>query len=384
MKKIKYFLLIILMMPLMISADMKTLNDYQRMVDKYKSDYQKAQRNLNLTDAEIKKIKGNIEYIKNKQIQLHKEVKENKDKIAKYRKEIRKKEEDIKNILNYASISENSNFYLDYIFDAENVTDLIYRTTVSEQLISSFHRQSLKLDEMVNKLIAREKEIDNLNKSLAANQKKLEAETIKLGESRYVYEAAGVNAKTQMKIYDDQLQMYKRLGCKPNDVIGKDCAVLQNAGRFLRPISEGRVTDEFRRRSYGVHPALDIAGNRNIYPLGYGIVTGKFTTSGAKCLAITYFKDGRYYSSVYAHLASYEPGINVGTKVTPFQKVATMGNTGWFSMGIHLHLEFAQCRYSFDDRCSNYGRWRNFIIKNNQKPRVYVNFPPLGVYFRGR
>lgn len=384
MKKRKYLLLIIFMLPFFMSAEMKTLNDYQRMVDKYKSDYNNAQRKLNLTDAEIKKIKGNIEYIKNKQIQLHKEVYENKNKIEQYRKEIKKKETDIKNILNFTSISENSNFYLDYIFEAENVTDLIYRTTVSEQLISSFHTQSLKLEEMVNNLIAREKQIDELNKSLAVNQKKLEAETVKLGEERYIYEAAGVNAKTQMKIYDDQLQMYKRLGCKPNDVIGRDCATQQNAGKFLRPITEGRVTDEFRRRSYGIHPALDIAGNRNIYPLGYGVVTGKFVASGANCLAITYYKDGRYYSSVYAHLASYEPGIRVGSKVTPYQKVATMGNTGYFSMGVHLHLEFGQCRYSFDDRCANYGRWRKFITNNNQKARMYINFPPLGVYFRGR
>lgn len=384
MKKVKYLLLLILMLPLFINAEMKTLNDYQRMVDKYKADYYNAQRSLNLTDAEIKKTKANIEYIKNKQVQLNKEVELNKNKIVEYRKEIKQKEEDIKNILNYASISENSNFYLEYIFDAENVTDLIYRTTVSEQLISSFHKQSLKLDDMVNKLVAREKQIDDLNKSLAVNQKDLEAATVKLGENRYIYEAAGVSAKTQMKIYDDQLQMYKRLGCKPNDVIGRDCAVLQNAGRFLRPISEGRVTDEFRVRSYGLHPGLDLAGNRNIYPLGYGIVTGKFTTSGAKCLAITYYKDGSYYSSVYGHLASYEPGINVGTKVTPFQKVATMGNTGYLSMGIHLHLEVGQCRYSFDNKCAHYGKWRNFISQNNQKPRVHINFPPLGVYFRGR
>lgn len=104
MKKVKYLLLLILMLPLFINAEMKTLNDYQRMVDKYKADYYNAQRSLNLTDAEIKKTKANIEYIKNKQVQLNKEVESNKNKIVEYRKEIKQKEEDIKNILNYASI----------------------------------------------------------------------------------------------------------------------------------------------------------------------------------------------------------------------------------------------------------------------------------------
>lgn len=93
-----------------------------------------------------------------------------------------------------------------------------------------------------------------------------------------------------------------------------------------------------------IHRGLDISTgpSRPVYSMLDGRVLSKFTdNAGALTLIIvddTPLSPTYGYATYYTHLASYEFGIEVGTKVIKGQKVAMEGTTG-HSTGIHLHLE---------------------------------------------
>ena len=62
------------------------------------------------------------------------EIKRLEDEIDKSNKEIENKKEQSKKIMKYFQIMRSGNTYLEYIFEAESVTDMIYRISVVEQL----------------------------------------------------------------------------------------------------------------------------------------------------------------------------------------------------------------------------------------------------------
>ena len=73
-----------------------------------------------------------------------------------------------------------------------------------------------------------------------------------------------------------------------------------------------------------------------------GRVLSKFTDSAGALTLIIVDDDPSSqfygYATYYTHMASYEFGIEVGTRVVQGQKVGMEGTTG-HSTGIHLHLE---------------------------------------------
>lgn len=390
-RNFKIIILLILLFPLTMKAQLKTLQDYINMVNKYQDELNNANAKVNAASKGIIDAKNNINYIKNQQIKLSNEIALNQEKMQQYKKEIKKKKEELKRLINYTSVADSSNFYLDYIFDSNDVTDFIYRSTVSEQVINAYHHEGIKLENLVKKIIEREKEINKIQKQMIENQKRLEASIVKLGEVKASYETAGVSALKQLQIYKEQTNAYIKLGCKPHHVIGRDCAVSQSAGVFRRPVDRGMVTQNFGRTSFNpFHRGLDIArygssSSPKIYPVANGTITSIYNDNyGAKCISIEYYKDGVYYSSLYAHLDSYAPGLYVGKKVSSDDYIGFMGASGK-AYGVHLHFEMAQCRlWNPGDKCRTWGGWTNFVKSSNQNPRRWIAFPSVMIGFTGR
>lgn len=93
-----------------------------------------------------------------------------------------------------------------------------------------------------------------------------------------------------------------------------------------------------------IHRGLDIAtsGSKPLYSMLNGKVLSKYTDN-AGALTLVIVDDNPLsqtygYATLYTHLASYEFGINVNTRVSIGQKVGMEGMTGQ-ATGIHLHLE---------------------------------------------
>lgn len=380
-------LVIPLFQPIMPEAANKnTLGYYEEKLAQYKKEMQDNKNAINKTQDEISYSQNQIERLKNETLSLTNEVKQLNEEIDKYKENIKDKLVESKQILEYMQVSDGRNVYLDYVFKADSVTDLINRSQVVKEIVDYNSKVVSELEQMISDNEKRQEEIDKRKVKISQTESELEDNIVSLGEKKESLSAGGVNIEKQIKIYDDLVTMYKKKGCKTNDVIGVDCAVTGGSSVFRRPTTTGYVTQEaYYKPSYS-HRALDV-GSKNgrkekIYPIADGTIIAKYYDNyGALCLAIEHYnlKDGKYYTSLYVHMSSYAPGLYVGKKVTSEQYIGYMGDTG-YAFGVHLHMEVFPCRLynPSDSNCykwSVYDAYAKRLLRNGYNPRNLISFP---------
>lgn len=391
MKKFGIILLIITIfisfIPINVNAENETLADYKKLLEKYKNDYANTQASINKTENEIKSANQQIANIKQEMIDMAAEISVLREDVTSYKEEIEKKELQTKKLVEYLQMSGGENLYLEYAFGAETMTDLIYRMSVVEQITDYNENVIEELNDLIAKSEAREKEINEKEKELTVKQSKLEDLIVSLGEDKNSLSVAGISYSTQIKMYEEEIEMYKDLGCKDNDVIGVDCAVTTSIGSWRRPTTSGYVTSEYGMRWGSLHRGLDIS-NKNpyktkIYAVASGTVSKIYSDNyGALCMIIEHYdaKKKQYWSSSYCHMSSYNPKIKKGMTVTTNTWLGYMGATGYVT-GPHLHMEIFPCRKlnAADKNCGSWNNFVNFAKKQYNKgykgPRSLISFP---------
>ena len=369
-----------------ISASAITLGEYEAKLYKYQTDAENNRIATNQTQSQINQTNSNIENIKKEMQELGKEIEELSHQIEKYHDYITEKTAETKQMLEYLQFSNKEDLYLDYVVSAENITDLIYRSAVVREITEYNSRTINELEKMIDDNKAREKQIDDREDLLANKEKELGNNLVKLGEKKEGLTDTAVSVAQQIKIYQDIVAAYKKLGCKSNHVIGVDCAVNGDAGIFRRPTQTGYITSEFGWRGSSFHRGVDV-GSKNgrgekIYPIGNGTIIAKYTDYyGALVLAIEHYSSikGQWYTSLYAHLSSYAPNLYVGKSVTSDQYIGYMGDTG-YSFGVHLHLEVAPCRlFNWGGSCATWDAYYKFVVNQYNKgfkgPRSVLTLP---------
>lgn len=111
-------------------------------------------------------------------------------------------------------------------------------------------------------------------------------------------------------------------------------------GHFIKPAA-GVISSGFGYRSFdhSFHPGIDIANSTGtpIHAAADGIVFKAYQSSSyGNCVMISHFIGGLTYTTVYAHLSSYN--VSDGQKVSQGQVIGAMGATGE-AFGSHLHFE---------------------------------------------
>ncbi|TGA96724.1 peptidase M23 [Sporolactobacillus shoreae] len=111
-------------------------------------------------------------------------------------------------------------------------------------------------------------------------------------------------------------------------------------GNFIKPAA-GVISSGFGYRSFDheFHPGIDIANSTGtpVYAAADGIVFRAYQSSSyGNCVMISHFIGGRTYTTVYAHLSSYN--VSDGQTVSQGQLIGLMGATGE-AFGSHLHFE---------------------------------------------
>lgn len=362
-----------------------TLGDYEAKLQQFKNEAAANQAAINKTQAEITATNNEIANIKNEMQNLAAEVVKLKDEIVQYNEEIKEKSLQTKEIFEYFQMSSGENIYLEYAFGAETITDLIYRMAIVEQMTEYNNKVTKELEEMIEKNKQREKEIERINIELQNKQKQMEEKLISLGNTKASLTEGGNSIQNQVKSFQEQVNYYRGLGCKSHHVIGVDCATTGSAGAFRRPTSSGYITSEFGSRWGSFHRGIDISNenpyNTKIYPVANGTVVDKYYDYyGALCVAIEHYDaiNNKYYTSLYAHLNSWAPGLHIGQYVTSDTYIGYMGNTG-YSTGPHLHLEINQCRWYVDYSCRNWDahvlRMKELANNGYKGPRQLINFP---------
>lgn len=395
MKKVsKLFLSLTLIFTMITPLTVKgiTLGEYESKLASYKKQAQDNKNAINNTQFNIDKANKEIENLKSELIQLGNEIGKLNEEIENYNEKIKNKMLESQQILEHLQLASNNNVYIEYIFKASSVSDLMYRTMVIKELIEYNNNSIDDMKKIISGNKNREVEIDKRKQEINNKQDQLSGKITSLGEQKDALNAAGVTVAEQIKIYDELVTSYKKLGCKSSDVIGVDCAVSGDAGVFRRPTQTGYITQEAYYTKNYTHRGLDIGSYRKksekIYPIANGTIVAKYKDYyGALVIAVEHYSSVKnsWYTSVYAHLDSYAPGLYVGKKVTSDQYLGYMGETG-YSFGVHLHLEVFPCRmYNFGDKnCSNWNNYvsfgTNLLRKGNYKgPRSVITFP-TGTY----
>lgn len=354
----------LLLIPTM-SPKAETLLDYKNALNKYIKEQTDTNNKIKETNNQINLSQNKIQSIKQELVAMSQEIETMKEDIVKYNNTIKAKEVESKEIVSYYQMSQHENLYLDYAFGAETITDLIYRMSVVDQIIS--HNNQV---------------IDDLTKAIEANQKReveLKEKEVEMNHqeeelSKKISQLAGVKASLndnsistskQIEQYKQLVSNYEKQGCKDNDRIGIDCAKGNVNVLFSKPYYNGYVTSFVDYRWGSLHRGIDLGSSQGkgtpLYSIGYGTVTKRYQDSyGANCLIIEYkMSDGTYYSALYAHMNGYGSNIYVGRTVTPNDIVGYMGETG-MAYGVHLHLEVYPCRILnlLDKNC---GKWDNYL-----------------------
>lgn len=386
MKRLLIVLLPILVVTLLLPKEVKavTLKEYEDAVVKYTKELEEKEAKIARGKEEIAAVKKTIAETQSKIEETEKEIDRLQEEIEKSQKEIEKKDKESKNIISYYQVSNGENAYLEYAFGATDITDMIYRMSVVEQLTDYNDQVMKELKRLIEENKRKTEELNKKQQELEDLKKKLESEKERIEQEVSGVEGTVPSTKGQIALYKQRVNYYKSRGCKSNDVIGVTCdkppaisgggssgvapGVLIGDNGFRFPVIGGRISWGYG----GGHRGVDITRGCGtpIYAVAPGRVYYRGNTLdnyGAYMVLIVHNVNGRLVFSQYAHVQPNIP-VSVGQDVDIGTVVAYMGSTG-YSTGCHLHLEMSQYYgWGYNGKYSQY-------INNIISPWTYVPRP---------
>ena len=383
-KKISSIILIVLLTIFIIpiNTNAKTLKQLEEEVNEFTQDIQNRNNQIAANDAEVKEIERNIADIESQITAIENETAILQQEIEESNIEIAEKSEESKTLFQYLQVSQGENAYLEYIFGATDVTDMVYRMAIVEQLTEYNNQVMDDLSKLVEENEQRKEELATKNAELESLSKQLEEEQAKINAETAQIKEGIPSVQQQLKEAKANLTYYRNLGCGANeDIYACQFRVEQanssssggggyvpSASGFYRPMVSGYVSQDYGNAG---HMGIDVSNSNKtieIYPIATGVVFSKYKDSyGALVLKIRHNVNGRYIYSTYAHLSAWY--VNEGQTVTPNTVIGRMGNTG-YSFGAHLHLEITTCDWHAGGGCS----WDTYQ-RSTIDPRDYIGFP---------
>jgi len=354
----KTFILIILFTIMFIPVcrvEAKTLQDLYNQLNELEKKYNDAKHSQRLTQSEISKLNSEITLVNNSIEQTKKEISKAEEDIKNSEDNIVEKRKESDEFLKFLQLSTGENTYLEYLFDAEDYTDFIYRYAVVSQMSEYNNNLINELETLIDDLEV--KKVD-----LASKQKKLETQRTEFNSKLNVLRVnlnkateEGANVEEEIVELKKQVSYYKNLGCGLNQDLSS-CEKIAYSTSWRYPLAYGCVTSEYtgsaNRTDWtggGQHHAIDLScipEGSSVYAAASGTVaaTGRYSCGG-NYVYIYHNVKGQYYTTVYMHLLS----INVykGQQVTTDTVIGRMGggstalvNGGYdeCTTGAHLHF----------------------------------------------
>lgn len=346
-----------------------------------------TQEKLNEITSSIINVGLEINEVENKMIELNNKIEDNKI-------EIKKKEKQIKKLINLMQKNNGENIYLELLFGSSNLKDFIYRKQIIEQITA----YNDKLVDDLNKMIEDSKELkiklDDEKEALNEKNIELKKQQDELGlkvtmldeDSRDVLEDLADAKKT--------INNYKKMGCLPTDSL-ESCSQIPTDSDFLRPLTQGVITSGYGTREnpvsggYHFHAAVDIGGNptgTSVYATASGrVVLTSYvknpdvpnSSCGGNFVVIQHKIGNTYYASRYMHLSKIY--VTENQTVTSNDIIGAVGGGETYdrcSTGAHLDFSIAQGIYGKD--------FYLFRQPSTINPFTLVNLPNEGIYFTSR
>lgn len=321
-----------------------TLREYQELLEKYKNELDSTNNQIYISRQELEEIQGKIADTEKQIKDAEDEIADLEEQIRKNNEEIAKKKEESKALIEYYQISNGENVYLEYAFGASDITDMIYRMSIVEQLTDYNDKVMKELKELIRVNQERQKELEQKEEELKGLKEELQAQAKKVKGNISSMEGAIPDLRNQLSNYENRVAYYQRIGCELDDEIGVDCDKGNNAYGFVFPLYGSYWTSTgFYWDGYSGHKGLDFAqgcgnpvravANGRVYYVG-----SNKDIYGAKMILIVHNYNGRKVFSQYTHLSGY--AVSENQDVAAGQTIGYVGTTGW-STGCHLHLEMS-------------------------------------------
>lgn len=392
--------------------DAKSLKELKAELSALEEKYSKNQSDKKQTESDIASTKGKIDEITAEKNKVSKEIDELNEEIKKLGEEIEKMREQLKDIVHYYQISSSNSVYLEYVFNASDFTDFIYRLAVSEQLsehrekmISEYNRLMEENKKKINELAEKQTSLSKLEEELSVELSKLDENLSEITEVSVDIKEEIKEVKSSINTYTtkykcsetedvavcvnnyNQAQIRARSGGSSYTPSGGNISA-PSANGFYRPVASGRVNANYGYTAYygSFHDGMDI-GVPHGTPV-YSVATGTVmkisykSSCGGNMVYIGHYTGSGRYTSGYFHLASVN--VSVGQVVTPDTVIGYSGGVPGIetwdrcSTGAHLHLQFGTGIFM-----SDYFYYSNYAARKFDA-RQLINFPPMGSYFSGR
>lgn len=385
-KYISCFIVMFLSMFILVSdIDAKTLGELENELSNKKNELSNNQAQQQLTEDEMKTINNNLAIIQKNINQIQIDTTNLENEITALEEEIIVKKEEINKIISYFQISSGDSAYLDYVMGAQDFTDFIYRSSVTEQLTKYNDDLIASFNATIDENNAKKEELANKKVELSNQQKEMHIAYEKLGTSLASYSEQEMIITNEVESLQEMVKIYKNKGCKSNEDIAT-CGrkTLPEGTAFYRPLVTGYVTSWFGGRdcsdprvSCG-HNGIDFSTynktNVPVYSIGTGMVaaiTYKSSCGGNMVFVHHKLTNGNTYTSVYMHL--YKINVSKGDTVTKDTVIGIMGGgstTPWdyCSTGPHSHLGIATGLYGIDYSGSS-------LRSRYINPRSVINTP---------
>ena len=390
MKKVSIFIFLLLMC-VPTCAWAKTLNDYYNELAKLQAEYNNNKKNQNLTEEQILQINNEIGELNVSISNTREEIKKTEEEIENSKLKIEDKKVETDGLIQFLQISNGGNIYLEYLFDAENYTDFIYRYEVVKQLSRYNNDLITELEELIIDLNNKEKELEEKNEKLTKDRNQLGTKLVTLQSNVSTYKVEGTEIQKDIEDLQKIIKAYEDRGCE-RDLDVEVCKATINATGWYYPLKKGCVTSEFtgaaeRPDAYGgSHYAIDLgcaSEGTPIYPAADGIVERVVIKSscGGNAIYMSHVVNGKKYTTVYMHLLKFANGINGSTNNMVVTKDTVIGYVGGYSTsskrggyddcttGAHLHFGIAEGH--------NYSSSYYYNI-NAINPREIFSFPKIG------
>ena len=325
-----------------------------------KEELARDEANMAENIARQKTIQNKMQQMNNEIGDIHKKIQDNQNKILESKakieslqKDIEAKQKEIDNLLSFLQVSQKDNVYLEYVFEAKDFTDFIYRSAIVEELTKYNDELIDTMYSMIeeNKALQKEleKQIKESEDNIASLQKSLKKYDLDLDDvldEQEDIEAEIKARKVEVAAYE---KIYRDNKCDENVDITK-CVNVPPTDQFVRPLKKGTITSLFGYRYHPtqhvwkLHSGVDIGGNSmgtNVYAAAIGRVSAIVHKSscGGNKVYIEHTIKGKNLRTVYMHLHTIK--VKVGDIVSIDTVIGTVGGGESYdncSTGPHLHL----------------------------------------------
>ena len=395
-------LLVTLLLPITTIHAEKTIGQIESELNAKESKLEANKKKTDENSASIVNTKSEINDIYSQMSEIQKQIDDKNNQSAELEEKIKKKNQEIKDLMRYYEISSSGSAMLEYVMGAESLTDLIYRLSITEQ-ISTYNKKSInEMNDMIAENERVKKELAKKSEEMNALQKDLAKKLNVLNDEKA---NLGSEAKTLSQEISDMKNVIKNLkakGCKSSETQTSCYARLyprrggsSSAGAvdvpagysWYRPLVSSYITSlPGYRSSFGrYHMGTDYSASRGttVYPVADGTV-GHIKWGGDSCgnqVFVWSTVNGQKYTEWYCHLDSIS--VSVGQSVSKNTVIGAVGNTGAqyysnYSMPPHLHVAVGTGWY-----------YRDYYTGFSSRVKTLSSlasglFPAVGVRWNGR